>query len=303
MPSYVVEPPDILLFDTIRVVPKPPYRLQPLDNVLIQATNVLPNDPIGGLYAIDPDGTVNLGLAYGTVKVVGMTLTEAASAIKDQLVKGNALTKAEVNVALAQSRGVQQVSGQHLVRPDGTVSLGLYGSVRVAGLTLPEVKAAVEAYLSQYLEKPEIAVDVLAYNSKVYYLIYDTAGTGEQVVRLPVTGNETVLDAVANLYGLSPVANRCRVFVVRPSPACHACDQVLPVEWEAIVRRGRTDTNYQLLPGDRVYVEADPLITFDTRLSRLLNPFERMFGFTLLGAGTVGALHNVGGNGNGGGGG
>jgi len=204
--------------------------------------------------------------------------------------------------ALAQSRGVQQVSGQHLVRPDGTVSLGLYGSVRVAGLTLPEIKAAVEAYLSQYLEKPEIAVDVLAYNSKVYYLIYDTAGTGEQVVRLPVTGNETVLDAVANLNGLSPVANRCGIYVVRPAPACHGCDQVLPVEWEAVVRRGRTDTNYQLLPGDRVYVEADPFVTFDTRLSRFLAPFERMFGFTLLGNGTIRAVSGHSGNGNGNGG-
>ena len=48
--------------------------------------------------------------------------------------------------------------------------------------------------------------------------LYDTAGTGEQVVRLPVTGNETVLDAVASLNGLSPVANRCRIYVVRPAP-------------------------------------------------------------------------------------
>ena len=32
------------------------------------------------------------------------------------------------------------ISGERLVRPDGTISLGFYGDVHVAGLTLPEIK-------------------------------------------------------------------------------------------------------------------------------------------------------------------
>src|SRR5262249_4180746 len=40
------------------------------------------------------------------------------------------------------------VEGQHLVRPDGTVSLGRYGSVRVQGLTLDEATAKIVGQLT-----------------------------------------------------------------------------------------------------------------------------------------------------------
>ena len=35
------------------------------------------------------------------------------------------------------------ISGERLVRPDGTISLGFYGDVYVRGLTLPQVKVAI----------------------------------------------------------------------------------------------------------------------------------------------------------------
>ena len=300
MPAYVIEPPDILLIDAVRIVPKPPYRIEPLDALLIQVprTITFEDEPIGGAYVVDPDGTVNLGLSYGSVSVVGLTLPEAKAAVEKQL-RLSLKKEPQATVALGQSRGAQQVRGEHLVRPDGTISLGLYGSVRVTGLTLPEAKAAVEAHLSQYLQKPEVAVDVFAYNSKVFYVIYDGGGNGQQVTRLPVTGNETVLDAVANLQGLNPVSSKRHIWVARPSPACNGCDQVMPVDWVGITENGRTETNYQLLPGDRIYVKADVFVTFDTRLARFIAPFERMFGFTLLGNGVVRALHGSSGGGTG----
>jgi len=65
---------------------------------------------------------------------------------------------------------------------------------------------AVEAALSEYVNEPEVNVDVMAYNSQVFYVILDGGGTGEQVQRFPVTGNETVLDAIAAVQGLSEVA-------------------------------------------------------------------------------------------------
>src|SRR5690242_5796847 len=79
LPPYVIEPPDILLLDTVRVVPKPPYHIEPLDSLLIQAGPLLPDleakgGPISGIYGVDPEGNVNLGLLHGTVKVAGLTL-------------------------------------------------------------------------------------------------------------------------------------------------------------------------------------------------------------------------------------
>src|SRR5207302_10753758 len=123
----------------------------------------------------------NLGFNYGVVRVGGMTLDQIQNIIRTHL--ANILRNAQVTVALAQFRGLQQLRGEHLVRPDGTISLGSYGSVYVAGMSLGQAKCVVEKYLSQYLLNPQISVDVFAYNSKVYYVITDGGGYGQQVFR------------------------------------------------------------------------------------------------------------------------
>lgn len=180
----------------------------------------------------------------------------------------------------------QPIRGQHLVRPDGTIGLGIYGSVFVAGMTIEEAKYAIGQQLSQRirdLDLRNLNVDVLAYNSKFYYIITDGGGFGEQVYRVPYTGNETVLDALSQINGLPPVASKKHIWVARRAPGGH-CPSTLPVDWCGITQKGCTNTNYQLLPGDRIYVKADKLIKIDNVLSKCISPVERLFGITLLGS-------------------
>src|SRR5262245_59911306 len=61
LPPYTIEPPDILLINAVRVVPRPPYRIAPLDVLALQVLKAAESAPIGGLYAVDPNGTINLG--------------------------------------------------------------------------------------------------------------------------------------------------------------------------------------------------------------------------------------------------
>lgn len=291
LPPYVIEPPDILLLDPIRLVPKPPYVVAALDVLIIRVGEPLANQPIEGPYTVSPDGTVNLGYSYGQVRVAGLSIEDVERAIRTQL--GRVLKEPQVSVTLTQFRGVQQTRGEHLVRPDGTINLGSYGCVYVAGLTLGQAKVAVERHLCQYLQEPEVSVDVFAYNSKVYYVITDGAGYGMQVYRFPVTGNETVLDAISNIQGLPAVASKKKIWVARPAPPHHPCSQVLPVDWVAITEGGVTTTNYQIFPGDRIYVQSNCLIRFDNVLAQILSPFERLLGFTFLGASTYQTFVNA----------
>jgi polysaccharide export outer membrane protein len=293
-PVYVIEPPDILQIELVSAIPKPPYRIRPLDVLTLTVPNALPEAPLSGLVTVETDGMIYLGSSYGAVTVAGLTMTDARTAVEEYL--GKFIKKPLVNIALAQTRATQQIRGPHLVRADGTIGLGSYNSVRVTGLTLREAKQAIEDHLRNYFQDPEVSLEIVGYNSKVYYVIYDAGAAGQQVTQFPITGNETVLDAVARMNGLATYSDSRQIWISRPSPNCEV-HQVLPVNWKAISEQGNTDTNYQLFPGDRIFVKAYPLVAANNRLSRVIAPLEQLLGVTLLGAGTVQAFGPNGGNG------
>ncbi len=257
MPPYHIEPPDVLLISTRSGVPRPPYRIEPLDELLIQVppTQVLPNEPISGTYPVGPDGQVDLGYSYGKVALAGQTPEQARATVSKHIADLHGIKPPAVSVALKRTRGIEQLRGEHPVRMDGTVSLGGYGDAFVAGLTLAEARQVIEAQLGQVLLNPDVAVDVVAPNSKVYYVVYD-GGCGQQICRRPLLGGETVLDALSELHGVPAPSCATLVWIARPAPDQAGCRQVLPVDWAAIVEGGATTTNYQLFPGDRIYVKA-----------------------------------------------
>src|SRR5260370_33512674 len=98
------------------------------------------------------------------------------------------------------------------------------------------------------------------------------------IIRLPIPGNETVLDALGLINGLPPIASKDRVWLARPSPAHSGCDQIFPVDLRGITECAATATNYQPLPGDRGYGHAEPLIAADHVLAQVLSPIERALG-------------------------
>ncbi len=185
------------------------------------------------------------------------------------------------------------ITGERLVKPDGKISLGFYGEVFVAGLTTTEIKEKVILHLREYItdevlgltrinresgkfegvppaESSRVFVDVSSFNSKVYYVLGDVGTPG----RLPITGNETVLDAIYYAGGLIPTASTTNIRLVRPAPPGACCEQLLPVNLAAIQNAGDSTTNYQLLPGDRLMVYRDPIVRTTVFLDRLAAPFN-----------------------------
>ncbi len=298
LPEYRIEIPDILLIQAVHNLRPADAPVRAGESLLIQVNRTIPvsreENPvsrqfkqINGIYVIGTDGYVNLGPEYGKVLVAEQPLEEIQRRVETHLKQ--ILTNPQVLVTLPDRQTEQIVAGQHLVRMDGTVSLGIYGSVYVNGMTCEQARRAVEQHLAQYIHNPRVSLDVLAYNSKKYYVVIDGGGAGEQVVPLPCTGNETVLDAIAGIQGLPSVASKADIWVARPAPGC-CTDQILPVSWNAIVQGAQTETNYQVLPGDRIYVKADRMIALNTAVAKFTAPLERVLGFTLLGNGTYQTL-------------
>ena len=281
LPPYVIEPPDILLINAVKIVPKPPHVVEPFDGLLVRAIGADDQrDPIGNAYFVDPEGKIDLGPSYGRVEVANQTIDDAQESIRRHL--SQLYPGVEVSVSLGVSAGAQQIVGEHLVGMDGRVNLGTYGSVYVTGLTVEEAKARIEEKLSEYLVDPEVIVDIFSYNSKKYYIITQGAGFGDNIVTAPVTGNDTVLDAIAAIGGLSQLSST-KIWIARPAQPGMDCEQILPVDYEAITRGAITETNYQLLPGDRLFIAEDKMRKLDGVISRFTQPAERVFGFVSLG--------------------
>lgn len=159
-----------------------------------------------------------------------------------------------IEVHSKSPNGPPATPAQHLVGPDGRVNLGVYGQVYVAGLTLEQARTAVERHLAKYLDSPTAAIDVFACNSKTFYVITQCA-TRDNVAQFRIAGNETALDGLAQLGGLK-AAKTTKVFIARPAPNGVGSETILPINLDRIAK-GFSETNYQLLPRDRLYISQD----------------------------------------------
>lgn len=297
LPDYVLEPPDILLVDLIRGNPKPPHVLVANDLILAvveelpEAAPILPpqnpeappSNTVG--LVVQPGGILDLG-RYGKVIVRNMTVDQAKDAVEAKLKEQVPTAVVSLFTLQSSQETIQQINGEHAIGPDGTITLGSYGQVFVAGMTRSEARHVIEEHLAARLENVEVSVDVFAYNSKVYYVIAEGSAAGDGVYRRPFTGNETVLDAVSQIEGLLPQSSK-RVWIARPAPAGEMRQQLMPVDWLAITRGGATYTNYQIMPGDRIFIAEDHWFTADAFVAKITAPFERVFGTTLLGTQTA----------------
>jgi polysaccharide export outer membrane protein len=199
----------------------------------------------------------------------------------------------------------QPISGQHVLNMDGTVRLGIWGSVPLTGLTLDQAADAIRQHVYRRtqtdkriadkfkVDTPEkllVVVDVLAYNSKTYFIITDGAGFGETINSFAIMGGETVLDALARVNGLPDIASKRDIWIARRSPVPGMPEQILPIDYVGITQHAVAQTNYQVMPGDRIYVQAEKIFRFDRTLQKVLTPIERLLGITLLGSSTVNSI-------------
>jgi len=143
-----------------------------------------------------------------------------------------------------------RLPGDQPVLPDGTISLGRYGRPVVAGKTIDEIEALVRGLVNAQNRDPgSISVRLVSRQSKVFYVLGEVNAPGAY----PLSGRETVLDGILAGGGLTDRASRQDIVLSRPTRPGQ-CRVVLPVCYREIVQLGDTTTNYQLAPGDRIFV-------------------------------------------------
>jgi polysaccharide biosynthesis/export protein len=143
-----------------------------------------------------------------------------------------------------------RLPGDQPVLPDGTISLGRYGRPVVAGRSIEEIEAIVGALVKgKNGGTPPVSVRLVSRQSKVFYVLGEVNAPGA----FPLSGRETVLDGIIAAGGMTDRASRKDIVLTRPTRP-NECRIVLPVCYREIVQLGDTTTNYQLAPGDRIFV-------------------------------------------------
>lgn len=150
-----------------------------------------------------------------------------------------------------------RLPGDQTVQPDGSVELGKYGRIHASGMTVAEIEREINAAVAAQESdkdglKPEalqVVVRLVDWKSKVFYVMGEVNAPGS----FPFTGKETVLDAIVAAGDITRRANRHEIIISRPTGPCEQ-RIVLPVCYDNVIQLGDASTNYQLMPGDRVFV-------------------------------------------------
>lgn len=119
----------------------------------------------------------------------------------DYIIEASDVITLRVDVPNLSDADLEPINQQHLVDPDGYITLGKYGRVFIDGLTPAECDEAIHYHLTKPFGKKDFKVEtsVNSCNSKEYHVVFVSPSCGQQQLRFPYLGHTTVLDALSML--------------------------------------------------------------------------------------------------------
>ena len=228
-----------------------------VEPVSFDATIRLPGDQI-----VRPDGTVSIG-EFGTYQAAQKTISQIKTDIQS-IIDNHIRSDLESEYQEERQREYLETSNSSAPRPEFENSSDLDDDDEDEEADAEsQRRLALQRRISESISQNEISVRLVNWDSKKIYVLGEVNSPGF----FPFTGNQTVLDAIIEAGGLSNNANHHQIIVSRPTE-CGSCRIVMKVCYDQVVQLGDTSTNYQLLPGDRVFV---PAVTFIEDLRNTLS--------------------------------
>lgn len=134
------------------------------------------------------------------------------------------------------------------VQPDGYVTLRGLGTIRVDGMTVPELSDALRTEYSSILRDPVLTVELKDFE-KPYFVV---VGEVERPGKYDLRGDTTVTQAVAVAGGLRERAKASQAVVVRRGPSGNI--ETTPIDLKRMLTGAPSNADPRLQPRDMVFV-------------------------------------------------
>lgn len=138
----------------------------------------------------------------------------------------------------------QTLANGRLVRSDGTLFYPYVGELKVAGLTIEELRTAISDKLARYVEKPQVDVNVIGYGSQRVTLQGAFVKTDPQpITAIPITLSQALGVATIN----TDQADLSGLVLSRDGHAFH-------IDLDALNSSRGLAQDIYLKPGDRLFL-------------------------------------------------
>lgn len=137
------------------------------------------------------------------------------------------------------------------VGEDGNVTMPLLGTVKVAGLTRPEVEAQIrELLLGRYMTAADVSVSVSEFRNEPISVIGAVKSPGT----IPVSGNMTLVEAITAVGGLTENHGKT-LYILRT--AADGQSQQLEIDVQRLMDFADPAMNIVITPNDLINVPID----------------------------------------------
>ena len=186
------------------------------------------------------------------------------------------------DVISVEVRRHPEFTGQYTVNSEGKIEYKFVGDILVTGLTKLQLKDRIAEILAEYLVAPEVDVTIVAYMSKVYYVVGDANRPGKFYMKgNAITVREALMEA--NLPTTAAAMRRCRLI----TPNANGRNNYKDVDVYSLLYEGNLKQNLVMKPGDVLYVPA-------TVIAKMIRVIQPVTSFTADTAGrAVGAAANA----------
>ncbi len=169
-----------------------------------------------------------------------------------------------------------ELNDRVIVRPDGFISLQLIGELPVLDKTPGELTTALQQRYESMIQRNEITVTMRAFAGQRVYVDGEVNKPG----LLPLTGQVTVMQAIAMAGGYKDSARLHEIILIRRGPSGEPL--AVPIDLETIINGTNMGQDILLRPFDIVFLPKSPVANVNKWVTLYLKnnlPFTPGFGY------------------------